>query len=111
MDRTSHLSGIILIMDRLSSELRSAERQIDSAFKSNALTRLHLAEAMWYLLAAFEHRIFLKVHSEDLSNRFQIEPVKTLRSIDAQSATVRPQLIQTVRKWDRKSRKRNTSAI
>ncbi len=63
------------MIDRLSSDLRVVEKEIDSAFKSNALTRLNLAEAMWYLLAAFEHRIFLRVHSGDLSNRFQLEPL------------------------------------
>ncbi len=61
-------------MDRLSAELRAAEREIDGAYRSNGLTRLSFAPAAWNLLGIIEDQLFLPLISEDETlTRFRLE--------------------------------------
>lgn len=48
-------------MDRLSSQARAAEIEIDSAYKSNPLLRLNFAAAAWHVLAVIDEKLFLPV--------------------------------------------------
>lgn len=43
-------------VDRVSSDVRAAEQELDRAFLTNALTRMTFSEACWYYLAVVEDR-------------------------------------------------------
>jgi hypothetical protein len=60
-------------MDRVSMELRAAEREIDSAYKSNPLTKLSFAVAAWNLIAVIENHIFSAFISDEETNRFRLD--------------------------------------
>jgi hypothetical protein len=63
----------MLPMDRLSPELRTVEREIDEAYKSNPLAKACFSVAAWNLLAATEDRVFSALKGGEETNRFRLD--------------------------------------